>query len=179
MQLDRITIFAMLAALAHAHAAEHPPSKGPSLLRDPMIQPHGENREASYEAIPGDVGVAPPIGNATRYLFDPESRSAGRRGGPQERRNHHQSNNPKPYFATRRMMDGEKRLHRTRTGLTSSSDMEIVATVLSKLRGQKTAAGKVASRGVNIFQLTSTESAGILSMVGDENAGNPIPPEVL
>ena len=134
--------------------------------------------KASYEAISGGVGVARDWGR-DRTLFDPNSRSVAvvvdaKTGAittqaktEQDFADEADASLVKNGFTERELAHVIKRYGN-------------VATVLSSYEG-KTAAGKVLTRGVNIFQLYfDGKRWWILSMVWDEERpGNPIPPELL
>ena len=134
--------------------------------------------KASYEAISGRVGVARDWGR-DRTLFDPESRSVAvevdaKTGAITTKAKSEQD------FAD------EADAWMVKNGFTERELAHVikrygnVATVLSSYEG-KTAAGKVLTRGVNIFQLYfDGKRWWILSMVWDEERpGNPIPQELL
>lgn len=134
--------------------------------------------KASYETISGGVGVARDWGR-DRTLFDPESRSVAVEVDPKTGAITTKAKSEQDFadeadawmvkngFTERELAHAVKRYGN-------------VATVLSSYDG-KTAAGKVITRGVNIFQLYfDGKRWWILSMVWDEERpGNPIPPELL
>jgi hypothetical protein len=133
--------------------------------------------KASYETISGGVGVARDWGR-DRTLFDPDSRSVAvavdaKTGAV----------TAKP--VTEQEFADKSDAWLVKNGFTERELAHVikrygnVATVLSSYEG-KTAAGKMITRGVNIFQLYfDGKRWWILSMVWDEERpGNPIPPEL-
>ena len=150
----------------------------------PVIAPRTEDVssiegivKASYETISGGVGVPRDWGR-DRTLFDPDSRSVAvavdaktgevtaKAKTEQEFADEADAWLVKNGFTERELAHVQKRYGN-------------VATVLSSYEG-KTAAGKVITRGVNIFQLYfDGKRWWILSMVWDEERpGNPIPKEL-
>ena len=150
----------------------------------PLIAPRTEDVstiegivKASYETISGGVGVPRDWGR-DRTLFDPDSRSVA------------VSVDPKTGAVTAKAKTEQEFADEGDTWLVKNgfTERELahvikrygnVATVLSSYEG-KTAAGKVITRGVNIFQLYfDGKRWWILSMVWDEERpGNPIPTEL-
>ena len=134
--------------------------------------------KASYEAISGGVGVARDWGR-DRTLFDPNSRSVAVQVDSK-------TGAITTEAKTEQDFADQANAWMVKNGFTERELAHIikrygsVATVLSSYEG-KTAAGKVVSRGVNIFQLYfDGKRWWILSMVWDEERpGNPIPPELL
>jgi hypothetical protein len=134
--------------------------------------------KASYEAISGGVGVPRDWGR-DRTLFDANSRSVAVQVDTQTGAITTQAKTEQDFA-------NEADTWMVKNGFTERELGHIikrygsVATVLSSYEG-KTAAGKVVSRGVNIFQLYfDGKRWWILSMVWDEERpGNPIPPELL
>ena len=134
--------------------------------------------KASYEAISGGVGV-PRNWGRDRTLFDPESRSVAVEVDPKTGAITTKAKSEQDFA-------DEADASMVKNGFTERELAHVVkrygnvATVLSSYEG-KTAAGKIVSRGVNIFQLYfDTKRWWILSMVWDEERpGNPIPPELL
>jgi hypothetical protein len=134
--------------------------------------------KASYETISGGVGVPRDWGR-DRTLFDPNSRSVAVSVDPKTGAI---TTNAK----TEQEFAEEADAWMVKNGFTEHEIAHVikrygnVATVLSSYEG-KTAAGKVITRGVNIFQLYfDGKRWWILSMVWDEERpGNPIPSELL
>ncbi len=134
--------------------------------------------KASYETISGGID-APRDWARDRTLFDPQSRSVAVVVDPKTGA---VTANPK----TEQEFADETDAWLVKNGFTERELSHVikkygnVATVLSSYEG-KTAAGKVITRGVNIFQLYfDGKRWWILSMVWDEERpGNPIPPELL
>jgi len=133
---------------------------------------------ASYETISGGVGVPRDWGR-DRTLFDPDSRSVAVQVDPK-------TGAITTKAVTEQQFADEADAWMVKNGFTEREIAHVikcygnVATVLSSYEG-KTSTGKVASRGVNIFQLYfDGKRWWILSMVWDEERpGNPIPPELL
>ncbi len=134
--------------------------------------------KASYDAISGGVG-APRDWGRDRTLFDPQSRSVAvevdpKTGAIATKANSEQdfADEADAWMVKNGFTERELRLVIKRYGN--------VATVLSSYEG-KTAAGKIVSRGVNIFQLYfDGKRWWILSMVWDEERpNNPIPQDLL
>jgi hypothetical protein len=134
--------------------------------------------KASYEAISGAVGVPRDWGR-DRTLFDPQSRSVAVEVDPK-------TGAVTTKAKSEQNFADEADAWMVKNGFTERELAHIikrygnVATVLSSYEG-KIAAGKVVSRGVNIFQLYfDGKRWWILSMVWDEERpGNPIPPDLL
>jgi len=134
--------------------------------------------KASYEAISGGVG-APRDWGRDRTLFDPQSRSVAVEVDPKTGAITTKANSEQDFA-------DEADAWMVKNGFTERELAHVikrygnVATVLSSYEG-KTAAGKVVSRGVNIFQLYfDGKRWWILSMVWDEERpNNPIPSELL
>lgn len=134
--------------------------------------------KASYDAISGGVG-APRDWGRDRTLFDPESRSVAVEVDPKTGAITTKAKSEQDFA-------DEADAWMVKNGFTERELAHVikrygnVATVLSSYEG-KTAAGKLVSRGVNIFQLYfDGKRWWILSMVWDEERpGNPIPPELL
>jgi len=134
--------------------------------------------KASYEAISGGVGVPRDWGR-DRTLFDPNSLSVAVQVDPK-------TGTVTTQAKTEQDFADEANAWMVENGFSERELAHVikrygsVATVLSSYEG-KTAAGKVVSRGVNIFQLYfDGKRWWILSMVWDEERpGNPIPPELL
>lgn len=133
--------------------------------------------KASYEAISGGVGVPRDWGR-DRTLFDPNSRSVAVQVDSR-------TGVITTQAKTEQDFADEADAWMVKNGFTERELAHIikrygsVATVLSSYEG-KTGAGRVVSRGVNIFQLYfDGKRWWILSMVWDEERpGNPIPPEL-
>ena len=133
--------------------------------------------KASYESISGGVGVPRDWGR-DRTLFDPNSRSVAVQVDPKTGALTTQAKTEQDFA-------DEADAWMVKNGFTERELAHIikrygnVATVLSSYEG-KTAAGKVITRGVNIFQLYfDGKRWWILSMVWDvERPGNSIPPEL-
>jgi hypothetical protein len=134
--------------------------------------------KASYEAISGGVG-APRDWGRDRTLFDPQSRSVAVEVDPKTGAIATKANSEQDFA-------DEADAWMVKNGFTERELRHVikrygnVATVLSSYEG-KTAAGKIVSRGVNIFQLYfDGKRWWILSMVWDEERpNNPIPQELL
>ena len=134
--------------------------------------------KASYEAISGGVGVPRDWGR-DRTLFDPNSRSVAVQVDSKTGAITTQAKTEQDFA-------DEADAWMVKNGFTERELAHVikrygnVATVLSSYEG-KTAAGKVGSRGVNIFQLYfDGKRWWILSMVWDEERpGNPIPLDLL
>jgi len=134
--------------------------------------------KASYEAISGGVGVPRDWGR-DRTLFDPNSRSVAVSVDPK-------TGAITTSAKTEQDFADDDDAWMVKNGFTERELRHVihrygnVATVLSSYEG-KIAAGKVITRGVNIFQLYfDGKRWWILSMVWDqERPGNPIPPELL
>ena len=134
--------------------------------------------KASYEAISGPVG-APRDWGRDRTLFDPQSRSVAVEVDPKTGAITTKANSEQDFA-------DEADAWMVKNGFTERELAHVikrygnVATVLSSYEG-KTAAGKIVSRGVNIFQLYfDGKRWWILSMVWDEERpNNPIPPDLL
>jgi len=134
--------------------------------------------KASYEAISGGIGVARDWAR-DRTLFDPNSRSVAVQVDSKTGAITTQAKTEQDFA-------DEANAWMVKNGFTERGLAHVikrygsVATVLSSYEG-KTAAGKVVSRGVNIFQLYfDGKRWWILSMVWDEERPrNPIPSELL
>lgn len=133
--------------------------------------------KASYETISGGVGVARDWGR-DRTLFDPESRSVATIVDSKTGKISAKAQTEQEFADA-----SDESL--VKEGFTETEIAHVikrygnVATVLSSYEG-RTAAEKVTTRGVNIFQLYfDGKRWWILSMVWDEERpGNPLPPEL-
>jgi hypothetical protein len=173
------TIFAMACSAGRTAAQQNTHVERPVIpARTEDVSTIEGIVKASYDAISGGVGV-PRNWGRDRTLFDPESRSVAvevdsKTGAITTKAKSEQD------FAD------EADAWMVKNGFTERELAHVikrygnVATVLSSYEG-KTAAGKVVSRGVNIFQLYfDGKRWWILSMVWDEERpNNPIPPELL
>ena len=135
--------------------------------------------KASYETISGGVGVPRQWGR-DESLFDPNVRFVA------------VERDPKSGAIVAMITTHQEFVDSTDASLVKEgfTERELghkierygnVATVLSSYEGKNAATGKVATRGVNIFQLYyDGKRWWILSMVWDqETPSNPIPPDLL
>ena len=174
-----------VATFGMAYGAGLAGAQGKAHIERPVIPARSEDVstieglvKASYEAISGGVGVPRDWGR-DRTLFDPNSRSVAVEVDSK-------TGTITTQAKTEQDFADEADAWMVKNGFTERELAHVikrygsVATVLSSYEG-KTAAGKVVSRGVNIFQLYfDGKRWWILSMVWDEERpGNPIPPELL
>jgi hypothetical protein len=184
MKIAHATLIAC-AILALAYTAGRTAAQQHTHVERPVITARAEDVgtiegivKASYEAISGAVGVPRDWGR-DRTLFDPQSRSVAVEVDPKTGAITTKAKSEQDFA-------DEADAGMVKNGFTERELAHVikrygnVATVLSSYEG-KTAAGKVVSRGVNIFQLYfDGKRWWILSMVWDEERpNNPIPPELL
>jgi len=183
MKIVNATLLAS-AFLAMACSADRTAAQQKTHVERPVIPARTEDVstiegivKASYEAISGTVGVPRDWGR-DRTLFDPESRSVTIEVDPKTGAITTRAKSEQDFA-------DEADAWMVKNGFTERELAHVikrygnVATVLSSYEG-KTAAGKVVSHGVNIFQLYfDGKRWWILSMVWDEERpGNPIPQEL-
>ena len=184
MKIAQTTLLAA-ASLGMACSPGRTPAQEKTHVERPVIPARVEDVgtiegivKASYEAISGGVG-APRDWGRDRTLFDPQSRSVAVEVDPKTGAITTKAKSEQDFA-------DEADAWMVKNGFTERELAHVikrygnVATVLSSYEG-KTAAGKVVSRGVNIFQLYfDGKRWWILSMVWDEERpNNPIPQELL